>query len=593
MATGIRTRHARSCQSHDDGGRCNCTPSYQAQAYDARTGRQVWRTFPTLAAAKLWRQDAQVALRRGTMRPPTTKTIAEAAEALIAGAHDGTILDRGGKPYKPSTARGYEQLLHSYVVPALGGWKLSQVQRRDVQDFVDDLRKQGLSASTIANIPDPLRVIFRRAIRRDEITIDPTDNLDLPAIRGQRDRIEPPERADEYLAALPDSERAFWAVALFCGLRRGELRGLQWFSVDFDAGVIRVERSWDPVKGPVDVKTGAGRRAVPMAFVVRRALMAHKARTGRDGPDLVFGRTATEVFYASTIRARANKAWQAAGLEPITPHEARHCAISYFIVAGLDWKQISTWAGHGDVRQTWNRYGHLVPGGEAAAERLDVFLTPSRPVPTVAQDPNNDETPNNAGVLQYRYRDSNPGFRRERATEHPVPSRKIAKFPISRANMNSAESPNAPNVREMFGSGSDGGSPHAAGFRLRGRTASSPAAPRTRPHRPAAGQGWCTCGRKSSVPIECEPLAVRRTSTRSHNRGRASREAIRARSPGPALNRVARLRSVVLEFPSKRGVGLLTPAFEVGVVVALRKEKGHELLQREWFSTSTQGRAPG
>ena len=114
-----------------------------------------------------------------------------------------------------------------------------------------------------------------------------------------------------------------------------------------------------------------------MAFVVRRELMAHKARTGRDGPDLVFGRTATEVFYASTIRARANKAWKQAGLEPLTPHEARHCAISYFIAAGLDWKQISTWAGHGDVRQTWNRYGHLVPGGEdQARERLDAFLTP-------------------------------------------------------------------------------------------------------------------------------------------------------------------------------------------------------------------------
>jgi hypothetical protein len=117
----------------------------------------VWRTFPTLSAARLWRQDAQVALRRGTMRPPTAKTIAEAAEVLIKGAHDGTILDRGGKPYKPSTARGYEQLLHAYVVPALGAWKLSQIQRRDVQDFVDDLRKQGLSPSTIANILDPLR----------------------------------------------------------------------------------------------------------------------------------------------------------------------------------------------------------------------------------------------------------------------------------------------------------------------------------------------------------------------------------------------------------------------------------------------------
>ena len=157
-----------------------------------------------------------------------------------------------------------------------------------------------------------------------------------------------------------------------------------------------------------------------MAFVVRRELMAHKTRTGREGRDLVFGRTATEAFFASTIRARANKAWKAAGLEPITPHEARHCAISYFIAAGLDWKQISTWAGHADVRQTWNRYGHLVPGGEETArERLDAFLTPTQPTPTVAHpvahDPQNDEIPKNTGFLKYRYRDSNPGFRRERA----------------------------------------------------------------------------------------------------------------------------------------------------------------------------------
>ena len=150
-----------------------------------------------------------------------------------------------------------------------------------------------------------------------------------------------------------------------------------------------------------------------MAFVVRRELMTHKQRTQRDGPDLVFGRTKTEAFFASTIRARANKAWIQAGLEPITPHEARHCAISYFIAAGLDWKQISTWAGHGDVRQTWNRYGHLVPGGEEQArERLDAYLNPPKPIPTVAHtvahDPQNDETPVNTGVLKYRYRDSKP-----------------------------------------------------------------------------------------------------------------------------------------------------------------------------------------
>ena len=115
MATGIRVRHSGTCTSRE-GGRCSCKPTYQAQAYDTRTGRQVWRTFPTLSAAKLWRQDAKVALRRGTMRPPTAKTIAEAAEVLVKGAHDGRSLTARGKPYKPSTARGYEQLLHAYVI---------------------------------------------------------------------------------------------------------------------------------------------------------------------------------------------------------------------------------------------------------------------------------------------------------------------------------------------------------------------------------------------------------------------------------------------------------------------------------------------
>jgi hypothetical protein len=130
--------------------------------------------------------------------------------------------------------------------------------------------------------------------------------------------------------------------------------------------------------------------------------------------------TVTETFLLTTIRARAVKAWKQAGLGPLTRHEACRCAISYFIAAGLDWKQISTWAGHGDVRQTWNHCGHLVPGGEdQARQRLDAFLTPAQPSPTVAHtlahDPQNDETPENTGVLKYRYRDSNPGFRRERA----------------------------------------------------------------------------------------------------------------------------------------------------------------------------------
>jgi hypothetical protein len=51
---------------------------------------------------------------------------------------------------------------------------------------------------------------------------------------------------------------------------------------------------------------------VPLAGAVRRELAALKLRTGRDGDDFVFGRTASLPFVRSTIRSRALAAWEAA-----------------------------------------------------------------------------------------------------------------------------------------------------------------------------------------------------------------------------------------------------------------------------------------
>ena len=373
--TGTDVRHARSCRSRCEGGRCNCTPTYQAHVFDNRSGKRIRKTFPTHAAAKTWRQDAVIALRSGGLVPARTPLVADALDALIEGIESGQVLDRTGKPYKPATCRSYRVAADGYLKPALGRWRLSELRRRDVQDLVDALRARGLAASTIHNKIDPLRVLYRRALHRDEVTTDPTHGLELPANRGRRDRIETPERAAVLLTALPDAERPLWATALYAGLRIGELRALRWRRVDFESGVIRVECGWDDVEGEIDVKSGAGRRNVPLAGLVRRELAALKLRTGRDGDDFVFGRSATLPFVRSTVRSRANRAWDAVDMDPLTPHEARHCAASYLIAAGLNAKQLSVYIGHSDIRTTYNRCGHLMPGDERAAVRqLDEYL---------------------------------------------------------------------------------------------------------------------------------------------------------------------------------------------------------------------------
>jgi hypothetical protein len=67
-----------------------------------------------------------------------------------------------------------------------------------------------------------------------------------------------------------------------------------------------------------------------------------KAHREVEGLRHAFEGTEREAFTRATVRKRALDAWNVAGLEPLTPHEARHCAVSYFIAAGMNPKQIST-----------------------------------------------------------------------------------------------------------------------------------------------------------------------------------------------------------------------------------------------------------
>ena len=369
---GILVRHLKACASRS-GARCNCRPTYQASVWSAREERRIKKSFATLAEAKAWRADAQSAIRRGTMRAPSQVTLRDAAEAWLVGAREGSVRNRSGDRYKPSVVRGYETSLRLRALPALGGRKLSELRRSELQDLADRLLADGVDASTIRNTLMPLRAIFRRAVARGDVAVNPTTGLELPAVRGRRDRIASPEEAARLVEALPERDRALWATALYGGLRRGELQALRWNDVDLAKGVIRVERAWDVREGEVEPKSRAGRRTVPIAAVLRDHLAEHRQRAR--GSWLVFGRPDGKAFDGPTVDARAKGAWRAAELQSITLHEARHTFASLMIAAGVNAKALATYMGHASVTITYDRYGHLMPGSEVeAAALLDAYL---------------------------------------------------------------------------------------------------------------------------------------------------------------------------------------------------------------------------
>jgi integrase len=231
----------------------------------------------------------------------------------------------------------------------------------------------------------PVRCIFRRAVTRGEIAVNPTSGLELAVSQGKRDRIASPKEAAELIEALAERDRALWATAFYSGLRSGEIQGLRWSDVDLAAGVIRVERAYDPKAGEfVEPKSKQGERSVPIPSVLRGFLLELQMRQGRR-EGLVFGRDAEHPFTASNVWRRAHTAWKRmnekrakAELEPIGPislHDARHTFASLMIAAGVNAKGLSTYMGHSSITITYDRYGHLMPGNEEEAAALfDAYL---------------------------------------------------------------------------------------------------------------------------------------------------------------------------------------------------------------------------
>lgn len=377
LPQGIRLRHGRGCAGGPD---CACSPSYQA-VVRARDGRKLRKSFRKLEDAKSWRDETRVGVRRRTVIAPTSVTFREYAERWLEGARTGVNLTRELSAYKPSTCRAYSKHIKR-IYPALGAMRLSDVDLQDVQDAANRLTASGLTASSVRNTFDPVRKIFARAVRERLIAVNPTIGLELKAPDGRRDWVDSPERVARALVALPDRERGPWTVAFYAGLRAGEIQGLRWSDVDFERGVIRVERSWDRKAGPIAPKSRAGRRIVPLSMLVRRALRELSLRSGRRGDELVFGRTPEEAFAPQTLHRRTKQAWKDAGLIAewaadgmLAPglHDARHHCLTHW---GRVWDigRLHQAAGHSDIRQS-ARYLHVPPGRDAEdAARLDAYL---------------------------------------------------------------------------------------------------------------------------------------------------------------------------------------------------------------------------
>lgn len=188
----------------------------------------------------------------------------------------------------------------------------------------------------------------------------------------------------EILLNVPKSipMQNFLIVALGTGMRIGEILGLTWDCIDFDNGMIHVDKTlcYLPNNGVAIYefhrpKTKAGKRNIPMTKDVRDALLEekrwkshvcvrHNPRVGME--ELVFCSKTNNPIHEANIRGALNNIIKKINREnpnllfaPCTPHGLRHTFATKCIAKGMKPKTLQKILGHNSLQMTMDLYCHV------------------------------------------------------------------------------------------------------------------------------------------------------------------------------------------------------------------------------------------
>jgi integrase len=367
--------------------------------YDVdRTGGQrqtIYRAFKGTrrqAEAELARLLAQVA--DGGHVDPSRLTVAEYLRSRLAHW-------RAMGAISPKTAQGYSGLIEHQIVPFIGAKLVQKLTARDVESWHAALLTRGakgrngrpdgqggVSARTVGHAHRILAKALREAVRHELVMRNVCTVQRAPKIAAEEMRILTPQQVTALPALLDGHEFGPPAlVALFTGLRRGEILALRWGSVDLRDKIIRVRESLEETKAGLRFKppkSKAGTRDVRLPAIVSDILEAQRKRLlerrlalgqGRlSDTDLVFPAWDGSPQAPDSFGSAWGKLAKGLGLD-VSFHGLRHTHASQLIDAGVDVVTIAKRLGHASPAITLNVYAHLFRKDDSkAADAINAAL---------------------------------------------------------------------------------------------------------------------------------------------------------------------------------------------------------------------------
>lgn len=281
----------------------------------------------------------------------------------------------------PVTMQGYQTTADCHVLPYFDEKKtaLADIDYKTLQQYIDIKHKSGrldgkggLSPKSIRAHKNIISQALDMAVKNKLIHANPCQFVILPPLVRYESTFYNDKQLKALFAAFRDDPLLpLVKITALYGLRRSELLGLQWDSIDFQAKTMTIRHTVSKVTEVVakdKTKNASSRRTFPLTPEAMEIFKAAKCQEEQNR--IAFGREYQENNYVfkwpdghtyspDYISHRFNDLLKKHDLPHIRFHELRHSCASMLIAMGWSLKDVQEWLGHSDIQMTANIYSHL------------------------------------------------------------------------------------------------------------------------------------------------------------------------------------------------------------------------------------------
>jgi integrase len=354
----------------------------RVERIDPVTGKrkQIMRTCRTKREAEAFEAQWETEKAHGSLVDPAKTTVGELLREWLAERKHNLAA---------KTWEGYETTIRVHLLPAFDTVSVQRLTVRQLERFYTGKRAT-TGARSVELCYLRMSQVLDRAVRQHIIPRNPNVDVEKPMAPPAERRAWTIEQARQFLTLAQDSSYGcLWAIALHTGMRRGELLGLRWKDIDFEARSLRVLQTNAVIGGKPQLqprtKSGSG-RAIDLDPEAIALLQEHHERQQERRQaanqwhdyDLVFCGQQGKPIWPDDVRMAFKRLCKRAGVPYVSIHGQRQTMATLWLAAGVPVKVVQERLGHARPSIMMNIYAHAIPGMQRqAVEQMRSILHPT------------------------------------------------------------------------------------------------------------------------------------------------------------------------------------------------------------------------